>query len=84
MTATQSMTSTSKESLTTFEDFINKEGTITQNGLIEHFKTLDDHLASQKTGLTEINSTTEQVNKLMIVLIHKAPSHLFRIVPINI
>ena len=69
VTATQSMTSTSKESLITFEDFIDKEGTTTQKSLTQHFKTLDDHLAAQKTGLTGINSTTEQVGEEVYVLI---------------
>ena len=64
VSATQSMNAASKESLTTFEDYINKEGAVTQNGLTEHFKTLDAHLASQKTGLTGINSNAEQVRKL--------------------
>ena len=64
VSATQSMNAASKESLTTFEDYINKEGAITQNCLPEHFKTLDAHLASQKTGITAINSNAEQVRKL--------------------
>ena len=58
--ATQTMTTSSNECLTTFESFINKEGKVTQYKLVAHFTVLDTHLASQSGGITTISTTSVQ------------------------
>ena len=66
VTATQSMTATSKESLTTFESFIEKEsgGSTTNMGV--HFKALDEHFTAQRTGISGISNASKQVVKFCI------------------
>ena len=61
VTATQSMTSTSKESLTTFEDFITKESSGSQGNMGVHFKALEEHFTTQKTGISGISNASKQV-----------------------
>ena len=59
--ATQSMTATSKESLTTFEDFMTKESGGCQANMDVHFKALDEHFTAQKTGISGISNASKQV-----------------------
>ena len=61
VSATKSMTTSSGECLNTFEAFIVKEGKITQDSLGVHFKELDEHLLSQRGGLTAMGTTSNQV-----------------------
>lgn len=61
VSATQTMTSSSSECLTSFDSFICKEGKVTQNALGVHFKVLDSFLVTQSAGLDTITATTQQV-----------------------
>ena len=61
VTATQSMTSTSKESLTTFEEFINKESGGSQINMGVHFKALDEHFAAQRNVISGVTNASKQV-----------------------
>jgi hypothetical protein len=61
VTATQSMTATSKESLTTFEDFMVKESGASQANIGVHFKALDEHFTAQKTVISGVSNASKQV-----------------------
>ena len=73
VSATQTMTSSSSECLTSFDSYICKEGKVTQDALGVHFKVLDTFLATQSAGITAITTTTQQVQRNALLSIHLAP-----------
>ena len=68
VTATQSMTATSKESLTAFESFIEKESGGSQTNMGVHFKALDEHFTAQRSGISGISNASKQVIMFYISL----------------